>query len=184
MATASVQQREDPCPQQQRAFVRAPHRGDAIERGQRRVRIAARRTAPRSRSSRRHATSTPIAVLTSTNWPATAGRTAAIQRASPRAARPTMPKKACAAASSSARISANWPSSGIIVVPLRRTFGGGGLSLSDFATSGGMYFSSCLARISSATKVPLRACGRARPRPALRGTGPAGCPCSSPARCA
>src|SRR6185295_3919365 len=31
------------------------------------------------------------------------------------------------------------------------TLGGGGLSLSAFATSGGMYFSSCLARISSAT---------------------------------
>src|SRR6185503_12452533 len=31
------------------------------------------------------------------------------------------------------------------------TSGGGGLSLSDLATSGGMYFSSCLARISSAT---------------------------------
>ena len=33
-------QREDPGPQQQRAFVRAPQRGHAIERGQRRVGIA------------------------------------------------------------------------------------------------------------------------------------------------
>ena len=50
---------------------------------------------------------------TITHWPETAGVTAAIQR-SRLSAGPTMPKNACSAASSIARMSVNWPSSGII----------------------------------------------------------------------
>jgi serine/threonine protein kinase len=55
----------------------------------------------------------PIEVLMSTNCPATAGRTAACQRALPEDA-PTRPKMVCATASTSARMSAKCPSSGIM----------------------------------------------------------------------
>jgi serine/threonine protein kinase len=51
--------------------------------------------------------------LTSTNWPATAGRTTALKRGSARCA-PHRPNTACDAASSSARTSANCPSAGSI----------------------------------------------------------------------
>ena len=103
-----------------------------------------------------------------------------------------MPKKACSAASSSARIRAKWPSSGsmsgpgLLDAPRRwpphrpaRRATRPGASSASLATSGGMYFSSCLASTSSATKVPSArrlAVRHHALRP--RGTGPAARPCS------
>ena len=69
-----------------------------------------RRTAPRSRSCRTPRPGTANDSATNTNCPATAGRAAAIQRRLPKCG-PARPKKACATDSSSARISANNPSS-------------------------------------------------------------------------
>ncbi len=70
--------------------------------------------APRNRCARSDQTRQPKASASITNCPATAGYTACIQRCCPRQG-PAMPKKACAAASSSARIIANWPISGIML---------------------------------------------------------------------
>ena len=52
---------------------------------------------------------------------------------------------------------------------------------SERATSGGMYFSSCLASTSSATKVPRAFRRPCATTPALPGTGPAARRCNSPA---
>ena len=100
-------------PQQQRAFVRAPRRGDAVRQRQLRVRVlrdvldrevaggeAVREAAERERDEQRTARRA-------------AGRASAISAASRRCA-PTSGSVPCASATSSARISAKWPSSGIM----------------------------------------------------------------------
>ena len=167
-------------PQQQRAFVRAPQRRHAIEQRQRGVGILRDVARPRSRCRRTSAIRQPNAVATITNWPATAGVTAAIQRSRPSAG-PAMPKNACSAASSSARIRAKWPSSGSMSgsgrlgarrcrrMPAHRALAVA--RFSDFATR-----AACISR--RAWRAPRRrrrcrrhACGRAPPRPCPRETG-------------
>ncbi len=98
-------------------------------------------------------TSAPIAVLTSTNCPATAGLHDGLPARI--AARGAEDAEECLRAGEHQREDQGEMSElGNHQVPtLRARSGGGGLSLSDSATSGGMYFSSCLARISSATNV-------------------------------
>ena len=110
---------------------------------------------------------------------ATAGR-ATRHPVGPAAMRADEAENGLRTARHNARMSAIWPSSGVMFCASGRR-----LALQAIQRlPGGMYFSSCFASTSSATNSPSVSSARARRRPALHETDPAARLCRAPERCA
>lgn len=103
---------QDGDPQQQRAFVGAPHRRNAVVPGQGDVGVGGD-VGHRKSSDNNDQASRPNAIHTNTAWPTAAGRAIPINAVLPRHA-PIKGSTPWASDNSSARISAIWPSSGVM----------------------------------------------------------------------
>ena len=182
IATASVHSREDPGPQQQRTFVRAPQRGHAIERGQRRVGIAGdvqhreiesdegvhQRADGRADQHELPGHRRPAPPPSSAHRRVRAPTDAEERLRAPRAAARGSGRNVRARESSGSRDG---------------TFGRRRIVLERLAPLPAACISRRAWRGFHRRRTCRPACGRARPRPAPRGTGPAGCPSISPAPC-
>ena len=175
-----AEQRQDQHPEHHRALVVAPDAGDLVEQRLGRVAvlddIEHREIRGDVGVDQRREGEARSARTAPAPW-----RCADRHQPASRARRAAQRHARCTSASSSARTSAKWPSlddhraasssrsaSGVGIAPLAVPVAG---FFSASATSGGMYFSSCLARtlVGAEAAVGVAACPRPR-RPGLRGT--------------